>query len=59
MIAIFKNHIRNNPVSYRGPTKHKSKMEYYCLHMSVKEEKTFLQQKLIFTRLPYEVSVFS
>lgn len=59
MIPIFKNQLCNNPVSYREPTKHHSKMEYYCLHMSVKEEKTFLFQKLIVTRLPYEVSVFS
>lgn len=61
MTVIFKNQICNNPDSYREPTKHHSKMEYYCLHTctAVKEENTFLLQKLIVTRLPYEVSVFS
>jgi len=59
MTAIFKNQTCYNPDSYREPTKHHSKMEYCCLHKctSVKEEKTFRLQKLIVTRLSYEVSV--
>ena len=43
----------------RPRVKHHNKMEYYCFHMSVKDEETFLLQKLIVTRLKCEVLLYS